>query len=1552
MNKLAWKEESEKFDPYFAVFNCHVNGALGKASDAFKIKFPGQFDTEIQPYIDKGVMSIFDESPNEYLTYFVNAITNTVNETSMDMDNFASLKKNAWQEDHPGLVEPKPTPELTDYSHKYYDKYFFNTYASDDDVYEVYFADQYIELIMEENIVNQYHYPNVGGSAPILGEMDDDESGVYNEGTYLEFYDKGQVLTELHFDGMRQTSALKKAWKKPTTNPKRKRGPAYPAAHAIAKEISKAFSVILEAWKYEGEENPEGHVNHIDPMTAGYRVSVSWPDIEGTETEETLGDSMETGDALEYIQGLLDERGYGDKGIYARTGSGGSRMFVMVPYNIDSTTASLKFSWQEQPEAVEAIKFIPNVRPGGVGGIDVGTKGVVREYTNDSVVILWDDGWTKRISKEDFTNCVMPITMSESALRKLFSWEQQREHITFQQGYGWDEAFRRMDGYDETILSEGGDYGTGESLFIGNGRKIRTTDDGDGEFEVIEGIGFTIDEIEDMESKIGSLNKRAWKQSPNLWDVTARSFTAMERHPIPIDDGVEGKSGKYTITERINIDTNDLFNGQKFTGGRAETAQHIKDIYEAFWNTPGAREVVKVTKVVPVNPRKAMLKKQAGTWTGVLKYDGENSEEIDVIANNKEQAAAKIKEIANRDYRKGWKLGKVWQSALGDSRHAQSSLKFSWQSTEVHQDLMDESYDLWQSEEGKNWNHKDFLDNLPSVVHKYAVILGNLNQQVENGGFEQWYGNNYGERDDEILVKEILPQIGTQNAAKVSDLIEIAMSIRADELRGTTEYEDEEFENVWENHGDIDGIYYGINEEFLKEVNEYLFNLKNKAIAKKAQEEDYDYYNDNYRFNEDEEHYCEQCSAPGAKFYNAFGQQLQIGGFDSDATLCDKCHEERFQKEGSKMKKLLNKKAELSEDEFDALYKSIYDRVEALGEKHGIDTTEFLGEFEYGFDDTAYMNATDEDLLKDLIEVNKQNDEYWAAHPEIAKHRLKKSNLNKEHKMKTKADMLIDEQGNLEEDGEPAMGAPDHIEENEPTGVASEEGMTKDLPVDITERPEVPRHKSSPDDVDDGFLDWFHENKESELLWEEYNEYVHYAGQESMRDAMSFNIWMRDKYDSINEASKQTSLKKESAMKQSNGIANNLLMDIFEDKFPLNATPRELMPIRHKAKNALMAISKEITLAGLEQTPSDFPVEWFYKSSSENRELDHNNLVTEVRAQLQDIVNYANSITGDNFYAGMKCTLRKISRDGQIGVKVLREVIDGKINRYGFANEDGEFVVLPNHRETRKNAKIQRPDTGENLTVIEYENFSLESTATLIDELVKRNTSKPEIVKEAKSKYSFEETDAEIGSPEWVDVMLESASQLDWDMAKRKDSSTVNVTDILLDAAREQGVKATANDALNWYDRYYASPLWDRYTAKQYNRFLIKRAVDISDEIPPMGWDASDQGQPAGSGAPKPQLDSLQDENEVGQPGQTEKPNVLYDSEQDTGPQYQVTMNPKTKEVAIKFMDSPEQEKLEQNLQPQAPALQNLPTLNTTPPPAANTEEPGAFDDQEVPVAY
>jgi hypothetical protein len=70
------------------------------------------------------------------------------------------------------------------------------------------------------------------------------------------------------------------------------------------------------------------------------------------------------------------------------------------------------------------------------------------------------------------------------------------------------------------------------------------------------------------------------------------------------------------------------------------------------------------------------------------------------------------------------------------------------------QALMDEVYSEWQKEENKNKGKWDILDGF-SEAHQIAVVFGNFNYQVENGGIEQWIYNGYFYDDAEKLTEHL-----------------------------------------------------------------------------------------------------------------------------------------------------------------------------------------------------------------------------------------------------------------------------------------------------------------------------------------------------------------------------------------------------------------------------------------------------------------------------------------------------------------------------------------------------------------------------------------------------------------------------------------------------------------------------------------------------------------------------------------------------------------------------------------------------------------------------
>lgn len=114
---------------------------------------------------------------------------------------------------------------------------------------------------------------------------------------------------------------------------------------------------------------------------------------------------------------------------------------------------------------------------------------------------------------------------------------------------------------------------------------------------------------------------------------------------------------------------------------------------------------------------------------------------------------------------------------------------------------------------------------------------------------------------------------------------------------------------------------------------------------------------------------------------------------------------------------------------------------------------------------------------------------------------------------------------------------------------------------------------------------------------------------------------------------------------------------------------------------------------------------------------------------------------------------------------------------------------------------------------------------------------------------------------------------------------------------------------------------------------------DIADEIPPMAWTAEDEGDvPEGAGPAHPPREELQEE-----------PDVVYDSEEDEGPQVQTVVNPDDKSVTVKWLDSEEQQALDDAVQERAQELEQEQQPQQQPSPGF---QPGEFDETDIPIEF
>jgi hypothetical protein len=162
---------------------------------------------------------------------------------------------------------------------------------------------------------------------------------------------------------------------------------------------------------------------------------------------------------------------------------------------------------------------------------------------------------------------------------------------------------------------------------------------------------------------------------------------------------------------------------------------------------------------------------------------------------------------------------------------------------------MNKAYDLWSTEEGKKLSYSDFLDVVSKKygeLYFHAVITGNLNYQVENGGFSQWHYNDYSITIDDLII------FFTNNFKdnNVIDKLKYILNEVVDTLNWLDDgkdcvknlYDYKEFfiekleEEIENDFNSLDVRYYEINKK-LNEILEEYFKTEYEKISPEIREE-------------------------------------------------------------------------------------------------------------------------------------------------------------------------------------------------------------------------------------------------------------------------------------------------------------------------------------------------------------------------------------------------------------------------------------------------------------------------------------------------------------------------------------------------------------------------------------------------------------------------------------------------------------------------------------------------------------------------------------------
>ena len=145
---------------------------------------------------------------------------------------------------------------------------------------------------------------------------------------------------------------------------------------------------------------------------------------------------------------------------------------------------------------------------------------------------------------------------------------------------------------------------------------------------------------------------------------------------------------------------------------------------------------------------------------------------------------------------------------------------------DLHQTLMDQSYAKWDDNTA---TYNDFIASLPKN-ERYAVLLGNMNYQVCNGGWIQWCDNGY--CTELMAIRKILIEMNTERSNHIAVMLnKVAETLKHEVLHGGVSkgfggdgYTSHE--RYRPKFDAIDDEYYTINDLFLIECNNFLATIR------------------------------------------------------------------------------------------------------------------------------------------------------------------------------------------------------------------------------------------------------------------------------------------------------------------------------------------------------------------------------------------------------------------------------------------------------------------------------------------------------------------------------------------------------------------------------------------------------------------------------------------------------------------------------------------------------------------------------------------------------
>jgi len=149
----------------------------------------------------------------------------------------------------------------------------------------------------------------------------------------------------------------------------------------------------------------------------------------------------------------------------------------------------------------------------------------------------------------------------------------------------------------------------------------------------------------------------------------------------------------------------------------------------------------------------------------------------------------------------------------------------------LHQAFMDLAYDGWNQGGAEHWSYQDMLNNARYVygeIVEMAVMLGNYNYQVENGGHMQYFDNGYASEGkdpyadkDCMMVSRLITLMDKHGIAK-TELGKKVRELLCEFQVRTSCCDDPMDEEYGADYDDLDSQYYNLNKQWMAELESFL----------------------------------------------------------------------------------------------------------------------------------------------------------------------------------------------------------------------------------------------------------------------------------------------------------------------------------------------------------------------------------------------------------------------------------------------------------------------------------------------------------------------------------------------------------------------------------------------------------------------------------------------------------------------------------------------------------------------------------------------------------